>query len=117
MNHFLQYYCTVCLMIKFLCTSKSSEILNKKFKYINEVMFFSLVFTTGLLLVLYFSVYNPLLFTPWKAWCGVYNECGLYIVEVLNCKRTFFILVVKCLLISHLIALFFLLYCTRPHGN
>ena len=37
-----------------------------------------------------FSVYNPLLFTPWKAWCGVYNKCGIYIVEVRNCKRTFF---------------------------
>ena len=29
----------------------------------------------------YFSVYNRLLFTPWKAWCGVYNECGYTLLK------------------------------------
>ena len=40
--------------------------------------------------LLHFSMYNLLLFTPWKAWCGLYYECGLYIVEVQNCKDIFY---------------------------
>ena len=41
----------------------------------------------------YFSVYNLLLFPPWKAWWRglYYNECELYFGEVRNCKRIFFL--------------------------
>ena len=64
------------------------------------------------LLYKYFSVYNPLLFTPWKAWCRLYNECRLYIVVVRNCKRTFFYIFKSLLpyIASNINALFFLYF-------
>ena len=61
-------------------------------------------------IVSYFSVYNPLLFTPWTAWCRVYNECGLY--ECGLCPNLL-IIMVKFLLPYVVNVLFFLYFTDR----